>query len=442
MLELKNICSGYGKKQVLNNLSVFFKKGTITSIIGPNGCGKSTLLKTAMNIINITDGEVYTDEKDIKTLSRTQVARKIAYLPQEKKIPDMTAGQTVLHGRFPHLNYPRRYSENDIKIAISAMEMLKIEELSQIPMASLSGGMRQNVYIAMALAQDTDYILLDEPTTYLDIANRLKLMDLLKVLANEGKGIVCVLHDLTLAMEYSDSVVVMDDGRIVAHKSPYEIYKDDVINSVFGIRLKRFEAENGFKYYCEKQVGIKMAKYFPLFYNIEDKKFIIIGENKKALEKAQRLKSFNIKPIFVKTKLKNEEAFLNEQRPDILIVADESLADVKKLFALCVERKIPINTVDNKKFCTFIFPAMVCTENLTVAISTNGKSPATAVKIKKEVEKIIPSSIDEISERLSELRTTVKNADTYKAIVDESFKKGRPLTRDEIEKFLHKENEI
>lgn len=181
-----------------------------------------------------------------------------------------------------------------------------------------------------------------------------------------------------------------------------------------------------------------MAKYFPLFYNIEDKKFIIIGENKKALEKAQRLKSFNIKPIFVKTKLKNEEAFLNEQRPDILIVADESLADAEKLFALCVERKIPINTVDNKKFCTFIFPAMVCTENLTVAISTNGKSPATAVKIKKEVEKIIPSSIDEISERLSELRTTVKDADTYKAIVDESFKKGRPLTREEAEKITGK----
>ena len=175
-----------------------------------------------------------------------------------------------------------------------------------------------------------------------------------------------------------------------------------------------------------------MAKYFPLFYNIEDKKFIIIGENKKALEKAQSLKSFHIKPIFVKPTLKNEEAFLNEQRPDILIVADESLADVEKLFALCVERKIPINTVDNKNFCTFIFTAMVCTEN------PNGKSPATAVKIKKEVEKIIPSSIDEISERLSELRTTVKDADTYKAIVDESFKKGRPLTREEAEKITGK----
>ena len=256
MLELKNICSGYGKKEVLKNISATFEKGKITAVTGPNGCGKSTLLKTAMNIITPTAGEVFADKKPIKALSKTEIARKIAYLAQGKNVPDMTAGQTVLHGRFPHLNYPRRYSENDRKIAMSAMEKLNIRELSDMPMASLSGGMRQNVYIAMALAQDTDCILLDEPTTYLDVANRFKLMDILKSLADEGKGIVCVLHDLTLAMEYSDSVVVMNDGRIVAHKSPYEIYKDDVINSVFGIRLKRFEAENGFKYYCEKHVEV------------------------------------------------------------------------------------------------------------------------------------------------------------------------------------------
>ena len=196
MLEIKNVTAGYGKHTVLNDVSVAFEKGKLTSIIGVNGCGKSTLLKALLGILPLSSGEIVIDGKELCSMSRIEIARSVAYLAQGKNTPDMTVEQMVLHGRFPYLSYPRRYREADREIARKAMDAVGILHLADKSLYELSGGMRQTAYIAMAIAQDTDYILLDEPTTYLDIAHQLELMKLLRGLANSGKGIVTVMHDL------------------------------------------------------------------------------------------------------------------------------------------------------------------------------------------------------------------------------------------------------
>lgn len=248
MLELKNICAGYGKKQILNDITISFNKSELVTVIGPNGSGKSTMLKTAMGIIPISSGGVYVDGENASSFSRNQVSLKIAYLSQGKNVPDMTVGQLCLHGRFPHLSYPRRYGEKDKEIVANALNELGILELSNSPLSSLSGGMRQNAYIALSLAQDTDYILLDEPTSYLDISHQLALMKTVKKLAKRGKGIVAVLHDLPLAFAFSDKIAVMKDGKIIALDTPENLYSKPVMREVFGIELDYLEEEKSYRY--------------------------------------------------------------------------------------------------------------------------------------------------------------------------------------------------
>lgn len=237
MLELTNLRAGYGKKEVLHGVTASFERGCLTCVIGPNGCGKSTLLKAVLAILPPAGGEVTVDGAPISLMQRNEIARRIAYLAQAKNTPDMTVGQMVLHGRFPHLRYPRRYTSGDRAIVGAAMEQLGIAELAERPMASLSGGMQQRAYIAMALAQDTEYILLDEPTTYLDIGHQCALMEILRGLANAGKGIVAVMHDLPLAFRFSDSIVVMNDGAPVAVGTPEQFCRTGIIESVFGVTV-------------------------------------------------------------------------------------------------------------------------------------------------------------------------------------------------------------
>ena len=241
MLELNRISAGYGKQTVLDGISVDFEKGKLTSIIGVNGCGKSTLLKAILGILSLSNGEIFIDGENLLTISRNEIAKKIAYLSQGKNIPDMTVEQMVLHGRFPYLSYPRRYSSHDREVAIKAMEIVGVAEFAHKPLYSLSGGMRQNAYIAMALAQDTDYILLDEPTTYLDIAHQLELMRLLKQLSDNGKGIVTVMHDLPLAFDFSDTLTVMNNGGIIACGTPSELCNLPIIEDIFGVKIKQMQ---------------------------------------------------------------------------------------------------------------------------------------------------------------------------------------------------------
>ena len=241
MLEIKNVTAGYGKQTVLNGITAAFEKGKLTSIIGVNGCGKSTLLKVMLGILPITDGIVKIDGRELSSLKRNEIAQQVAYLSQGKNTPDMTVMQMVLHGRFPYLSYPRRYTSRDREIAYSAMEKVGMKDLAEKPLYSLSGGMRQNAYIAMALAQDTDYILLDEPTTYLDIAHQLELMRILRKLADSGKGIVTVMHDLPLAFDFSDRLAVMNNGMISIQATPGEISESHIVEDIFGVKIKQVQ---------------------------------------------------------------------------------------------------------------------------------------------------------------------------------------------------------
>lgn len=252
MIEIKQMSSGYAKKQILRNISVDFKKGRLVSIIGPNGSGKSTLLKSLVGIIVPYSGEILIDGESLSKLNQRNIAQKISYLAQGKGTPDMTVEQMVLHGRFPHLSYPRRYTAKDHDIAFSAMEQMGVSAYADIKMISLSGGMRQNAYVAMALAQDTDYILLDEPTTYLDISHQLQLMKTLRNLADGKKGIVTVMHDLPLAFSLSDEIIVINDGKIVMNDVPKAVCDSGIVKTVFGVTLKFSTDSNEYNYSYKK----------------------------------------------------------------------------------------------------------------------------------------------------------------------------------------------
>ena len=193
MIELKKVSAGYEGKTVVQDATATFEQGKITVLVGPNGCGKSTLLKSVVGIVRHTAGDIVIDGTSLQSMNTKQVAKKVAYLAQNKKAPDISVMKMVLHGRFAHLSYPRNYRTQDIEIARNAICWAGLESETETLVSKLSGGMQQNVYIAMALAQDTETILLDEPTTYLDVVHQLQLMELVRKLAREGKAVVMVI---------------------------------------------------------------------------------------------------------------------------------------------------------------------------------------------------------------------------------------------------------
>jgi len=249
MLEIRNLTAGYGAMPVLNNLSLDIPGGQVTVVIGPNGCGKSTLLKALAGILPAT-GTVTLDGMELLSLPARQRAQRIACLPQSRSVPEITARRLVLHGRFPYLSYPRRYSKADLAIADAALEKLGITGLAERSLTTLSGGQRQKVYIAMLLAQDTQVVLLDEPNTFLDIAHQLQLMDLARLLAAEGKTVVLVLHDLSMALEHGDRVVVMETGRCLTQGTPEAVFRSGALQNAFGVEVRRFQTPEGWKYYA------------------------------------------------------------------------------------------------------------------------------------------------------------------------------------------------
>lgn len=250
MLEIKNLCTGYSEKEVLHGVSFTAEAGKITAVIGPNGCGKSTLLKSLCGIIDAVNGDIYLDGESIIALPQNLKAQKISYLAQGRQVPDITVQRLVLHGRFPYLSYPRRYRKDDYLIAEKVMEQLQLTDLADTAMSRLSGGQQQRAYFAMALAQDTDVVLLDEPTTYLDISNQLQVMQQAKALAESGKHIIMVIHDLSHAMETADKIVLMDNGCIKAVGTAEEVYNSGLMDSIFGVKIGRVQIEDKWKYFC------------------------------------------------------------------------------------------------------------------------------------------------------------------------------------------------
>ena len=239
MLELRGIAASYGGTPVLREVSFTVPKGSLTALIGPNGCGKTTLLRAAARQLPLLAGEILLDGRPVSSYGRTEFARKAAFMPQVRSVPAITAGALVAHGRFPHLGFSRRLRPEDRAAVQAAMEATGVADWANRDLRALSGGERQRVYLAMALAQDTDLILLDEPTTYLDPGRQFELLDLIASLPGRGKTVVMVLHDLSHALRYSTQLLLLEQGRLVQQGTPEELYAGGQLDRVFGIRSRR-----------------------------------------------------------------------------------------------------------------------------------------------------------------------------------------------------------
>jgi len=249
MIQLKEIFAGYLGKTVVKNVSLDFVPGQVTVLLGPNGSGKSTLLKAALGLIDTSAGAILYDGVDMKHLKRKEIARKAAFLTQSRNTPAIQAFRMVLHGRFPYLSYPRQYSKRDYEIAREAMETTGCLAYENRNMSELSGGQRQSVYLAMTLAQDTKTIFMDEPTTYLDVKHQLQMMQMARTLADAGKAVVLVLHDLVMALRYADRIAVLSDGELKCCDVPEVVYGSGVLEQVFGVEVHAVETAHGRQYY-------------------------------------------------------------------------------------------------------------------------------------------------------------------------------------------------
>ena len=251
MIQLKNLSAGFSERMVLEQVDLTFSPGEVTVLLGPNGCGKTTLMRTVLGLQPPLSGEVLVENIPLQELSLKETARKMAYLAQFRTVPNITVRRMVLHGRFPHLSYPRRYRPEDHTRVQQAMEQAGITELADRLLTQLSGGQRQRVYLAMALAQDAPYIFFDEPTTYLDVGRQLEVMEMAQMLARQGKAVVLVLHDLCLALRTAHKVVVLDEGKVRCVGTAQEVYQSGVLDEVFRVSIRCLETPKGPRYYYE-----------------------------------------------------------------------------------------------------------------------------------------------------------------------------------------------
>ncbi|WP_448624891.1 ABC transporter ATP-binding protein [Geodermatophilus sp. URMC 64] len=236
-LAARGITLGYGERVVVRDLDLALPDGAVTAVIGPNGCGKSTLLRALGRLLRPRGGEVLLDGKRIDRQPTREVARVLGMLPQSPVAPEgITVADLVTRGRHPHQAWFRQWSKDDEAVVARSMEETGVLDLADRPVDALSGGQRQRAWIAMALAQGTDLLLLDEPTTHLDLAHAVEVLDLVDRLHTRGRTVVMVLHDLNLAARYADHLVAMRAGRIVAAGPPREVLTPDLLAEVFGLQ--------------------------------------------------------------------------------------------------------------------------------------------------------------------------------------------------------------
>ncbi|WP_280452588.1 ABC transporter ATP-binding protein [Nocardia cyriacigeorgica] len=242
-LAADGVTLGYGERVIVDGLSLDIAPGVITTVIGPNGCGKSTLLRSLGRLLKPSAGRVLLDGKAISSMKTKDVARIVGMLPQTPVAPEgLTVADLVARGRHPHQSWIRQWSATDESEVLTALEQTGIADLAHRSLDELSGGQRQRAWISMALAQGTDILLLDEPTTYLDLAHSLEVLDLVDRLHDElGRTVVMVLHDLNLAIRYSDQLIVMRDGRIIAKGAPADIIDAELLRDVFGLEATVLE---------------------------------------------------------------------------------------------------------------------------------------------------------------------------------------------------------
>jgi iron complex transport system ATP-binding protein len=239
-LTTRQLTLAYDRTTIIQELNVEIPAHQITALVGANGCGKSTLLKGLARLLKPQRGTVYLDSVSIVQLSTREVAKRLGMLPQSPSAPEgLTVRELVAQGRYPHQSWFQQWSKEDEQFTEQALAITGMLQLADRPLDSLSGGQRQRAWIAMALAQNTDILLLDEPTTFLDLAHQIEVLDLLYDLnQTQGRTIVMVLHDLNQACRYADYLVAMQQGHIYAQGTPADVLTEVMVQDVFGLQSR------------------------------------------------------------------------------------------------------------------------------------------------------------------------------------------------------------
>lgn len=254
VLEFRRVTFAYpAQPPLLREITAALPERQVTAVLGPNGCGKSTLLKLACGLLRPASGEILLRGQNIRQIKTKALARQIALLHQNHQPPDVSVEELVAYGRYPHQRYGQGMRAEDRAAVEQALRQAHAAEFRHRTIAQLSGGQRQRAYIAMALAQDTDVILLDEPTTYLDVNVRFEIMELIRALHRSGKTIVMVLHDLELALEYADHLILMEQGAIRAQGPPRQVIASGMLDEVFQIETRVFQADGRQFYHFSKK---------------------------------------------------------------------------------------------------------------------------------------------------------------------------------------------
>lgn len=244
MIEIKNLVKTYGNKKVCDNVSFNIQKGKITSFIGPNGAGKSTVLSMISRLMDMDSGEVFIEGKEIRKWDSKELSKKISILRQSNNINiKLTIKELVSFGRFPYCE--GKLTKEDEKFVYDAIEYMSLTDIKDKYLDELSGGQRQRAYIAMIIAQNTDYILLDEPLNNLDMKHSVEMMKLLRKMVNElGKTIVIVLHDINFASCYSDNIVALKDGKLVKNSKAEEVINSSELSKIYDMDFNVTEINN------------------------------------------------------------------------------------------------------------------------------------------------------------------------------------------------------
>ena len=239
-LSTQKLILGYDNNQIIKSINLVIPQGKITVLVGANGCGKSTLLRGLARLLKPYSGKIYLNSTDLFKLSTKDVAQKLGILSQSPVAPEgLAVKDLVACGRYPHHNWLQKWTKEDEFFVETALEKTGIKELSEQELDTLSGGQRQRAWIAMALAQNTEILLLDEPTTFLDLAHQIEVLDLLWELnQDEGRTLVMVLHDLNQACRYADHLVALNEGVIYAQGHPEDVMNEMMVLDVFGLECK------------------------------------------------------------------------------------------------------------------------------------------------------------------------------------------------------------
>lgn len=248
MIECRSLSFSYGKNEILHDLSLTFEPGVLYGVIGPNGCGKTTLIRLLCGLETPDRGSLRLNARPYCAYNRKELARQISLLPQARSLPSVSAWELVARGRYPYLGWTGRLCEKDRAAVDNALHKAGVEALADRDVTCLSGGERQRVCLALLFAQDTPYVLLDEPTTYLDVSHRFSLLSRMCELRNEGKCVVCVLHDLPLALRYCDRLIVMENGRLRACDTPKNLVACGILEEVFSVRCRTVEVDGETEY--------------------------------------------------------------------------------------------------------------------------------------------------------------------------------------------------